>query len=94
MEPNKNDYKIALNVVKSCKELIKDIDDISLEINNTFVYLTLPVGGKWWRISLLRKNALEAIASIKPLLKQYIDLTKQCEHLWVKGIYKEREPHL
>lgn len=80
--------------IKSYSVALKGLKSGSLDINRNFVHLTLPVGGLFWRISLRRKDALETISSIVPLVKQFFALCNKCEYIAIKGIFHERLPNL
>ena len=73
---------------------LKFIKGGRLEMNNSFISIVLPVGNMEWKIPMRIKVAEDTINKILPLLQQYHALYKKGQDIDVKGIYKERVPHL
>ena len=91
---NVHAFGIDEDVVSHFTELTSMIKPGLLEISDAYVTLTLPISNKGWSFSVRRKEADECINSISQLLKDYMKAYKKVKDIEVKGIFKERMPHL
>lgn len=89
-----NPSGIDEEITKSFREQIKSIKACGLNVTKAYVFLSLPVGGLYWQISMRRNVAEETISLLVPLIKKYLTLSNNGENFSLKGICEGRCPIL